>query len=107
MPKTRRRTGRDQFWRDTIAAWKESGQSVTVFCSARGLGETTCFAKRRDLARRDRSPNAPAPPAPNPSFAAVRVLSDPTMEIVTGGVALRVPVGADAAAVARLIGGRV
>ena len=61
------------------------------------------FAKRRELARRNQSPNAPAPP-PNPSFAAVRVTSDPTAEItVPGGLVVRVPVGADAAAVARLV----
>ena len=75
----------DQFWRDTIAAWKESGQTVTAFCAARGLGESTFFAKRRELARREQSPNAPAPPAPSPSFAAVRVIPDPTVEIVVPG----------------------
>ena len=105
MPKTRRRQAdRDQFWRDAITAWKESGQSVTAFCAARGLGESTFFAKRRELARRNLSPNAPAPPAPNMSFAAVRLISDPTAEIVVpGGLVLRVPVGADPAAVARLV----
>ena len=29
MPNTRCRRA-DQFWRDTIAAWKESGQTVTA-----------------------------------------------------------------------------
>ena len=105
MPKTRRRRAdRDQFWRDTIAAWKESDQTVTAFCAARGLGESTFFAKRRELARRDHVPNASAPPTPNPSFAAVRLIPDSTVEIVVpGGVILRVPVDADAAAVARLV----
>lgn len=104
MPKTRRRADRDQFWRETIAAWKESGQTVTAFCAARGIGESTFFAKRRELARRNLSPNAPAPPAPNPSFAAVRLIPDPTVEIVVpGGLVLRVPVGADAPAVAQLV----
>jgi hypothetical protein len=100
VPRTRRRRA-DQFWRDTITAWKESGQSVTAFCTARGLGESTFFAKRRALARRDRSPNALAPP---PSFAAVRVIPDATIEIVVpGGLLLRVPVGAEAADVAQLV----
>jgi transposase len=104
VPKTSRRRHGDQFWRDAIAAWKESGQTVTAFCAARGIGESTFFAKRRALARRERSPEAPASPAPSPSFAAVRVIPDPTVEIVVpGGVVLRVPVGADAAAVARLV----
>ncbi len=104
MPKTRRRADREQFWRDTITAWKESGQTVTAFCAARGLGESTFFAKRRELARQDQSPNAPTPTNPGLSFAAVRVIPDPTVEIVIpGGLVVRVPVGADAAAVARLV----
>lgn len=105
MRKTRRRRAdRDQFWQDTIAAWKESGQSVTAFCAARGLGESTFFAKRRELTRREQSSNAPTSPAPNPSFTAVRVISDPTVEIVVpGGVVVRAPVAADATAVARLV----
>lgn len=81
MPKTRRRRA-DTFWRETIATWKESGQTITAFCAARGIGESTFFAKRRDLARRERSPNAPESPTPSPSFAAVRVIPDPTIEIV-------------------------
>jgi hypothetical protein len=44
MPKTRRRAHREQFWRDTIAAWKKSGQTVTAFCAARGVAEATFFA---------------------------------------------------------------
>jgi transposase-like protein len=102
MSKTHRRRRGDQFWRDTIAAWKESGQSVTAFCAARGIGESTFFAKRRAL--RGRSPHAPSASAPGTSFTAVRVISDPTIEIVVpGGVVLRISVGADAAAVARLV----
>ena len=105
MPKMRRRRAqRDQFWRDTIAAWKESGQSVTAFCAARGLGESTFFAKRRELTQRDQFSNASASPAPNTSFATVRVIPGPTVEIVgPGGVILRIPAGADVAAVARLV----
>lgn len=100
MPKTRRRADREQFWRDTIAAWKDSGQSVTAFCAARGIGESTFFAKRRELARREQAPNGTSPPSPHPSFAAVRVIPDSTVEIVVpGGLVVRVPVGAGPAAV--------
>src|SRR3954464_2676320 len=104
MSKTARRSRGDQFWRDTIAAWKKSGQTVTAFCAARGIGESTFFAKRRVLTRPDCSPDAPASPRPIPSFAAVRVIPDPMVEIVVpGGLVLRVPVGADTDAVARLV----
>ena len=102
MPKTTRRRRGEQFWRDTIAAWKESGQTVTAFCAARGIGESTFFAKRRAL--RERSPHEPAAPALVTSFAAVRVIPEPTVEIVVpGGIVLRAPVAADPTAVARLI----
>jgi hypothetical protein len=101
MPKTRRRADREQFWRDTIAAWKESGQAVTAFCAARGVAEATFFAKRRELTRRDQSPTSPTPGA---AFTAVRVIADPTVEIaVPGGLIVRVPVSAEASAVARLV----
>src|SRR5688572_15186348 len=91
MPKAHRRADRDQFWRDMIAAWKDSGQSVTAFCAARRLGESTFFAKRRELARLEQSSASPPQPGPSPSFAAVRVIPDPTIEIVVpGGVVLRV-----------------
>ena len=104
MPKTVRRNRGDQFWRDTIAAWKKSGQTVTAFCAARGIGESTFFAKRRELARREQPPDPAAAATANPSFAAVRVIPDPMIEIVVpGGLVLRAPVGADADAVARLV----
>src|SRR5438477_13188799 len=104
MPKTRhRRADREQFWCDTIAAWKESGQTVTAFCAARGVGQATFYARRRELARRDQ-PGQRAAAAPSPAFAAVRVIPDPTVEVVlTAGLVVRVPVGADPVAVARLI----
>ena len=55
MPKTRhRREDREQFWRDTIAAWNTSGQSVRAFCAARGVAEATFFARRRELAGGER-----------------------------------------------------
>jgi hypothetical protein len=99
VPKTIRRRRADQFWRDAIAAWKESGQTVTAFCAARGIGESTFFAKRRAL--RERAPHAPAPVT---SFAAVRVIPDPNVEIVVpGGIILRAPVGAEPTAVAQLV----
>lgn len=104
MPKTvRRHADREQFWRDTIAAWKASGQSVRAFCAARGVGQASFYARRRDLAGRDH-PRPTAAPVPSPAFAAVRVIPDPTIEIVLpGGLLVRVPIGADLAAVARLV----
>src|SRR5262245_40525508 len=63
MPKTRgHNSSREQFWRDTITAWKASGQSVRAFCAARGLSEPTFYARRRELADRvpPTSPDTPS-----------------------------------------------
>ena len=102
MPKTRRRNqAREQFWRDTVAAWRQSGQSVRAFCAARGVSEATFFARRRELI--DRAP-LPQPTAPAPQFVPVKVVPDPTAEVVLpGGLIVRVPVTVDPAAVARLV----
>lgn len=103
MPKTRRCRA-DRFWRDTITAWKQSGQSVTAFCAAHGLGESTFFAKRRELARLDHAPGSASALSAPPAFAAVRVIPDPTIEIVIpGGLILRVPAGADPVTIARMV----
>jgi transposase len=103
VPKTRRRNAdREQFWRDLITAWKQSGQSVRAFCAARGVSEATFFARRRQLAGRDT--RSAYSPAEAPVFAAVRVVPDPTVEVVLPtGLVVRVPGSADPAAVARLI----
>jgi hypothetical protein len=105
MPKTRRRRAdREQYWRDTIAAWEESGQSISAFCADRGVGQATFFTWRRKLARRDPAPCSAAPVTPIPSFAAVRVIPEPAIEVVLPvGLVVRVPAGADPAAVARLV----
>jgi transposase len=103
--KTRRRNpSREQFWRDTIRAWKASGKSVRAFCATRGLNEATFYARRRELADRVQPTASDTPSDPPPTFAAVRVIPDPTVEVVLPtGLVLRVPVGVDPAAVARLV----
>jgi hypothetical protein len=105
MPKTvRHRADREQFWRDTIAAWNVSGQSVRAFCAARGVAQATFFARRRELASGEQAPRPASTPATRPSFAAVRVIAAPAIEIVLpGGLLVRVPVGTDPAAVAHLV----
>jgi hypothetical protein len=104
MPNTRRRNqAREQFWRDTIAAWQESGQPVRAFCAARGVSEATFFARRREFTDRQ-APERRSGPAPVPQFVPVKVLPDPTVEVVLpGGLVVRVPVATDPAAVARLV----
>src|SRR5262245_33239220 len=104
-PKTHcRNPSREQFWRETIRAWKASGQSVRAFCAARGLSEATFYARRLELADRVPPTTSDTPSRTQPTFAAVRVVPDPTVEVVLpAGLVLRVPAGADPAAVARLV----
>ena len=104
MPKTRpRRADREQFWRDAIADWKTSGQTIRAFCASRGIGQATFYAKRRALADRGTTRRPDVAHDPAPSFAVVRVVPDPVIEVVLpSGVTLRVAVGIDPTAVARL-----
>ena len=104
MPKTRRNLSREQFWRDTIRAWKDSGQCVRAFCAARGLSEATFYARRRELANRVQRTTSDTPSELPPTFTAIRVIPDPTVEVILPtGLVLRLPIGVDPAAVARLV----
>jgi hypothetical protein len=95
----RKDPGREQFWRDAIAGWKASGQSVQAYCAARGLGKASFYIWRRELARRDRAA------APAKTFVPLTVVPGAVVEVVLprGGMVVRVPAGADAAVVARLV----
>jgi transposase-like protein len=97
--KRRRDPQREQFWREILAAWQESGQSIRAFCADRGVSEASFFAWRRTLRQRDRQ----APPAP-PKFVPLHLLADAVLEVVLpSGVVIRVPPGADALLVAALV----
>ena len=97
----RRSEQREQFWRTTLAAWEKSGQSIRAFCARRGVSQPSFYAWRRTLGKRAR----PQPLAQNgPTLVPLRVVSDAVLEVVLpAGVVVRVPAGADAAAVARLV----
>ena len=89
----------EPFWRDLIDRWKASGQSVAAFCAAHGVSPATFYAWRKRLAA---SGSRTVPPSP--AFAAVRVIPDPTAEVILpSGLVVRVPAAADPAAVARLV----
>ena len=100
MPRTFRRGPKPEpFWRDLIARWKVSGQTVAAFCAAHRVSQATFYSWRKRLA-------APGPATTTlaPTFAPVRVVPDPTAEVVlTTGLVIRVPVSADPTTVARLV----
>ena len=96
---TRRHFKPEPFWRNLIDRWKSSGQSVAAFCAANHVSPATFYSWRKRLA-------APGPDTtdPVPTFAPVRVVPDPTAEVVlTTGLVIRVPVSADPTTVARLV----
>jgi len=84
---TRRNRVREQFWRDILKQFADSGQSVRAFCKSRSLSEPSFYGWRRRLAERDaatgsgdRLPSAP------PAFLPVHIAGQATgqMEIVLG-----------------------
>ncbi len=92
-----------QFWAETITAFTHSGLTVRAFCLARGLEEKRFYTWRRNLGLSPVARPVPASDAPARGFVPVRLVSDPTAEVVLpGGVTLRVPLTADPAHVARL-----
>jgi hypothetical protein len=96
----RRQPSREQYWRDAITAWEQSGLPVRRFCADRGLSEPSFYAWRRTF--RDRSPQPTD--RRGPKFVPLRVIPDSILEVVLpAGVVLRVPTGADPAAVAKLV----
>ena len=53
MSKSHRDPVREQFWRQTIAAWHASGQTIRDFCQQRQLKKTAFDYWRGELQRRD------------------------------------------------------
>jgi hypothetical protein len=97
----RREPQREQFWRESVAAWQKSGLSVRAFCSGRGLSEASFYGWRRTLQERDRRRPAAQP---GPTFVPLRVVAGVVLEVeLPGGVVVRVPAGAETAAVVTLV----
>jgi transposase-like protein len=106
MPATRRRDPkREQYWRDTVAAWRKSGQSVSAFCRERDVPQASFYSWRQTLSERERQRRAaPIQAASQPTLVPVRVVPEAVLEVVLPtGLVLRVPLGADAHAVAALV----
>jgi hypothetical protein len=103
MPRTTRRdTKPESFWRDLIARWRTSGQTVAAFCATHRVSQATFYSWRNWLTAHSPDTTTPSPPAP--TFAPVRVVADPSAEVIfPNGLVVRVPLGADPAAVARLV----
>jgi hypothetical protein len=105
---------RRRFWREAIARQRKGGLSVRAFCRREKLTEPSFYAWRKRLAAERRGANAAT------AFASVRVVDDANrpaavpensfapdancVEIVlVDGVRVRVPPGADRAALADVL----
>jgi transposase-like protein len=102
---------RQSFWRDTLAAFAASGQSVQAFCQERGLCVATFYAWRHRLAERE-GHGVPAKSGPGqsaqPAFLPVELEpclpADDSIRVdLRGGRVLRLPASMPAVRVAELV----
>lgn len=101
MARWQRNQAKERHWRQLIARWQRSGQTIRAFCSRFHISEPTFYAWRRLLAERDRAAA---------SFVPVRVVADaatpaaPPIELLLGnGRRLRVGPGFDAQTLQQLL----
>jgi transposase len=92
---------KEQFWRQCIREWQESGLSVRGFCARRGLRQPSFYAWRLELQRRD---------SEKPQFVPIRLRDDVstavgrTLEVVlANGRAIRVTSDFDACTLRQLV----
>src|SRR4051812_37473340 len=85
-------------WRQLIAAWKQSGQTINAFCSERNLTRSDFDRWRRTLAR---APGGSSPPS---AFVPLRFVAEPMAEVVLpSGVVVRLPLTATSETVTGLV----
>ncbi len=115
----RRDLEKEQFWRQTIARQRKSGQTVREFCEAEGLKDWSLSWWRRELVKRDRekqsSKRSSVKQTPNQTdaspFVPVQLLPDHSksqtstaIEIVlSAGQTVRVPSGFDSDALTTVL----
>ena len=94
---------REGAWRDRIRRWQQSGLGRKEFAEREGVHPSTLGWWRSALARRDGGQKI------QPVVALTRVTVTPTIAtmpleiVVKGGPVVRVPMGFDAATLARLL----
>jgi transposase-like protein len=113
-------SSKESFWRDTLAAFSASGQSVQSFCQARGLKPPTFYSWRLKLAEHDRQAETGVSPKPARSRATQRQSTGPaflpvvvepraagveeTLQVeLRGGRVLRLPASMPAARLAEVL----
>ena len=110
MKHGRRRSGsKEAYWRKVIAEQATSGLSVRQFCREKHIHESSFYAWRREIGRRDRQTGS-MPTETGPQFLPVRVTGgednrpDRPIEVISpDGWRVRVANGASAAHAAELL----
>ncbi len=101
MAKGQRDAAKEREWRQLLARWRRSGQTIRDFCTQWQVSEPSFYVWRRRLAERDRAA---------PQFVPVHVVADTPantaspIEVVLGnGRRLRVGPGFDADTLQQLL----
>ena len=72
---------RESFWRDHMARWRASGESIVGYCRAQGISESAFYFWKRKFKRRDSQRGCEEA---GPAFAEVRLTASPaaSLEVV-------------------------
>jgi hypothetical protein len=96
---------KEAWWRQHLARWQVSGQSVRAYCEGLGVSEQNFYRWRRLLA--ERSTSRPEDAAALPLFVPVQVealpINSPIEVVLTSGQRVLVRPGFDAATLAQLV----
>ncbi len=109
LPGRPRDPHKEQFWRDVLRRWRQSGQCVRAFCRQQHLSEPSFYAWRRLLARRDRPLPRAGTDAPAVTFVPLTVRPEAppapaSIEVLlSNGRRLRLPLGIAADTVRELV----
>jgi hypothetical protein len=102
MANPHRKAAKERLWREHLAAWRRSGQSVRAYCRQHDLAEPTFYLWRRALEQRPvlstPSQLVPAALPGNAPFVPLRLIGpSPTQAVLElvlrGGRVVRVPNG--------------
>lgn len=100
---------KEQFWRDVMTRWRDSGLTVRAYCRRQRLSEASFYAWRQELAQRDEQAQ-PAADAAAVTFVPLTVQAAacgpaelPVEVVLANGRRLRVPVGVAPAVVRDLL----
>ncbi len=108
MANRMRSEAKERLWREQMSLWQRSGLSIRQYCQQHQLSEPNFYAWRRELARRDVLPVAPAARAKASSVMWMPLTVDastvPVVEVqLPTGAKLRVPAGVESTTLERIL----